>query len=179
MPGSRLRALCLPNHYQCHDGAVTVRSVSSCLAKIDITDDLSALVVQSGTLCHRKRHLLYNPDTSLWIVRRTYCITMAADRPPHAAHTVGNGALQVSRTNSGIRSLPVLVSADLLVPIHEQDHYRTLQRPRDSACSPGALCWSTRPYAPGFEERLMRCMGTYKNSPRVAANLPSSSSSSL
>jgi hypothetical protein len=119
-PNARQQTTCpfplSTNHYQCHDSAVTVRSVSSCLAKIDITDDLSALVVQSGTLCHRKRHLLYNLDTSLWIVRRTYCITMAADRPPHAAHTVGNGALQVSRTNSGIRSLPVLVSAGLLVP---------------------------------------------------------------
>jgi hypothetical protein len=77
---------------------------------------------------------------------------MAADRAPDALHTVGNGAVQVSRTNSGIRSLPVLVSAVSLVPIQKQDHYRTLQSPRDSACKPGALPWTARPYAPGFEE---------------------------
>ena len=136
-PNARQQTTCplSTNHYQCHDGAVTVRSVSSCLAKIDITDDLSALVVQyaigSATYC-----------TTLTLVcglfvERTV-LPMAADRPRHAAHTVGNGVHQVPRTNSGIRSLPVLVSADLLVPIHEQDH-------SDTATPPGQCLFAGRP----------------------------------
>jgi len=117
---------------------------------IDITVDLSTLVVQYGTLCHRKRRHYGDIVTRVcWIARQMY---HGCGSGPRCSPYCRNGALQVSRTNSGIRRLPVLVSADSLVPIQKQDHYRTLQYPRYSACPPGALPWTARPYAPGFEE---------------------------
>jgi hypothetical protein len=98
-----------------HDGSSQHGPCPLVRQTIDITIDLSTLVVQDGTLYHRKRRYYCDIVTRVcWIARQTH--HGCGSGPPDAPHTVGNGPLQVSRTNSGIRSLLFLVSAVSLVP---------------------------------------------------------------
>jgi hypothetical protein len=129
----------LLNHYHYHDGAVTVRPcllvrrglISQMICPPWLSVWHSILLEAPSLLCNRDTSLL---DCSSFVER-----AMAADRPQHAAHTVGTSALHVSHTNSGVRRVPVLVSASLLVPIQKHDHYLTLR------CPPGPCLFTGRP----------------------------------
>jgi hypothetical protein len=94
-----LRARDLLNHH--HDGWSQHGPCRLVRQTIDITVDLSTLVVRYGTLCHRQRRYYCDIVTRVLLDCSSNVLWLRIE-PPDAAHTVGNGALQVSRTISGI-----------------------------------------------------------------------------